>query len=308
MSFLHYAFNEENGRFRNFMAYDRTWLETQGSEDSHGRALWALGTAVGVSDVEHLRGTAVQIFERALPSLLDVQSPRAWAFGLIGIDAYLKQYAGDSEVRRLGETLAERLFEKHNRSATDDWPWFENVLTYANAKIPQALMLAGVTWNHPDMLHVGINALRWLIDIQTDEEDRFTPIGSTGWYERGQRKALYAQQPIEAMNTIEACYTAYRITRDEKWLATGQRCLEWFLGRNVLSIPLYDYRTGGCCDGLEAKGINRNQGAESTLAWLLSLTHLYCLRSQQASVVEEKMESSIPWKRAPGPRPSGMLN
>jgi len=283
ISFLHHAFNESTGRFRNFMGYDRRWMEEEGSQDSHGRAVWGLGEGIALSRSDHLTGAALSVFEKALPALLQFTAPRSWAFGLVGIHAYLRRFSGDSEVRRGREKLANRLFALYQDCATDDWPWVEDILTYANGKIPQALILSGQWLQRGDMLEAGLHSLAWLMDIQTDPKGHFIPIGNHGWYPRGGERARFDQQPIEALNMIEACREAYNVTKDDKWVSHAQRCLDWFLGRNDLQTPLYDYLTGGCCDGLNADGSNRNQGAESTLAWILSLLHLYQLRSMQVS-------------------------
>jgi len=283
LSFLHHAFNEDTGRFRNFMSYERTWLEEQGSEDSHGRVVWALGSAIAISRSDKIRGAALQLFEKALPVLAGFNHPRTLAFSLVGIHAYLTQYSGDSEARRIRETLAERLFDQYRNYATKDWPWLEETLTYANAKIPQALILSGKGMQNEDMIKNGLKTLHWLLDIQTDPRGYLTPIGNNGWYKRGGDKARFAQQPIEAMNIIEACQDAYNVTGNQKWLSLAYRSLEWFLGRNDLNQPLYDYKTGGCSDGLETNGPNQNQGAESTLSWLLSLARLYRQNNRQIS-------------------------
>ncbi len=283
VSFLHHAFNESTGRFRNFMGYDRRWVEEEGSQDSHGRAIWGLGEGIALSRSDHLTGAALSVFEKALPALLQFTAPRAWAFGLVGIHAYLRKFSGDSEVRRAREKLANRLFTLYQDCATDDWPWIEDTLTYANGKIPQALILSGQWLQRGDMLDAGLRSLEWLMYIQTDPKGHFVPIGNHGWYPRGGERARFDQQPIEALGMIEACREAYNVTKDDKWISHAQRCLDWFLGRNDLQTPLYDYLTGGCCDGLNADGSNRNQGAESTLAWILSLLHLHQLRAMQVS-------------------------
>ncbi len=288
LSFLHHAFKEETGRFRNFMGYDRRWLEEEGSEDSHGRAVWGLGMAVTSSQSDGLTEMALTLFEKALPAMLEFKYPRAWAFGLIGVHAYLKRFGGDSQVRRVRDKLAHRLFEDYQAHADDEWPWIEDELTYANAKIPQALIASGQWLGNQEMLEAGLKTLDWLLKIQTDEtRGHFVPIGNHGWFRRGGPRARFDQQPIEVQNTIEACLEAYQATQDEKWLTEAQRCLEWFLGRNDLNVALYDYKTGGCCDGLTADGPNRNQGAESTLAWLLSLLNLYAV--SESSTNEEAL-------------------
>jgi glycosyltransferase involved in cell wall biosynthesis len=284
ISFLHHAFNEETGRFRNFMGYDRRWLEEVGSEDSHGRAVWGLGDAVALAESADIRDAARAVFEKALPALTEFTFPRTWSFALGGIHAYLTRYSGDSEVRRVREALADKLLEKYKQNATDEWPWIEDRLTYANGKIAQTLILCGRHMDGAEMLQAGLRSLEWLMTVQTDPKGHFVPVGNNGWYPRGGTKARFDQQPIEALDMIEACREAYDATNDSKWISHAQRCLEWFLGRNDLNAPLYNHKTGGCCDGLNADGPNRNQGAESTLVCFLSMLHLNRMRSSQIAV------------------------
>jgi hypothetical protein len=281
LSFLHYAFNEKNGRFRNLMGYDRRWLEEMGSEDSHGRALWGLGEAVALAGSEDIRAAAQMMFEKALPALADFTSPRAWAYALIGIHAYLRRFGGDSKVRRIREELAEKLFTLYRKNAQPDWPWIEDIVTYANGVIPQALILSGRWLFREEILQAGLTCLDWLMKIQTDGAGHFVPIGNNGWYLKGKERARFDQQPIEAQSMMDACYEAFLVTGDPQWIHQAQRCLEWFWGRNDLHIPLYDHKTGGCCDGLSADGPNRNQGAESTLVCFLSILKSNRFRSIQ---------------------------
>jgi glycosyltransferase involved in cell wall biosynthesis len=285
LGFLHYAYNEASGRFRNFMSYDRRWSEEVGSEDAHGRALWGLGTAVAQAEAAEIRALAASLFEKALPPVVEFSSPRAWAFALVGIEAYLRPFSGDSKVRRVASVLSEKLLELFRAHATEDWPWIEPSLAYVNGKIPQAMILSGRLLQQPEMLEAGLRCLRWLLAVQTDPKGHFVPVGNQGWYPRGGVKARFDQQPIEALGMIEACREAYQATGETSWIDAAQRCLDWFLGSNDLNVPLYDYRTGGCCDGLTANGPNLNQGAESTLAWLLSLMNLYQIRSARVSSV-----------------------
>jgi glycosyltransferase involved in cell wall biosynthesis len=300
LAFLRYAFDEQTGRFRNFMRYDRTWLEEVGSDDSHGRAVWGLGEAVGRAPSDGLRGAVLDLFEEAVPAALDLQSPRGWAFALAGIDAYLRSFGGDTRVRRIREELADRLFGLHRRTASDDWPWVEEVVTYANGKIPQALIQSGAALGRDDMLDAGLHSLRWLIEIQRDTEGHFVPIGNDGWYRRGGSRARFDQQPIEALGVIEACQAAFVATRKEEWIFAAESCLDWFLGRNDLGAPLYDDRSGGCCDGLTAQGPNQNQGAESTIAWLLSLLHLHAIHSLQVAAAASQAVEIEPAKGKAG--------
>ncbi len=298
LSFLHHALNKDSGRFRNFMGYDRKLLEDEGSQDSHCRAIWGLGSAVASSESDSIVGMALELFQRSLPALLEFESPRAWAFGLVGIHAYLQRFSGDSDVRRVREKLANQLFDLYKANAGDEWPWIENKMTYANGKIPQALLLSGQWLQREDMLQAGMRSLEWLVKVQTDDKGHFVPIGNNGWMSRDGHRARFDQQPIEAENIIEACKEAYNITLDKKWIAESQRCLEWFLGRNDLSVALYDYKSGGCCDGLNANGTNQNQGAESTLAWLLSLLHSYSLVSlKEWAQPEQELKSGATEKR-----------
>ena len=280
LGFLLYAFNEKNGRFRNFMTYSRQWMEEIGSEDAHGRAIWCLGKAVAFfQNPGHLAMTTT-LFNKALRAVENFRSPRAIAFSLVGMHAYLHKFSGDSDVRRVREIFTDRLFNQFKNNATDDWLWLENVLNYANGKLPHALLLSGHRMQRNDMIDMGLNSLKWLLAIQT-EDNHFVPIGSNGWYEKGGSRARFDQQPVEANAMVEACVEAFNLTRDKSWFDHAVMCFNWFLGHNDLNMPLYDPKTGGCRDGLMADGINQNQGAESSLAWLLSLMTLQKLYADE---------------------------
>jgi glycosyltransferase involved in cell wall biosynthesis len=280
LGFLLYAYNEKNGRFRNFMTYSRQWMEEIGSEDAHGRALWCLGKAVSFLDNPGHLAMSTTLFNQALPAAEHFHSPRAVAFCLVGIHAYLKKFSGDSDVRRIRTVLADRIFDQFKSHATDDWPWLENTLNYANGKLPHALLLSGQRMQRRDMIDMGLKALEWLFAIQT-EDKHFVPIGSNGWYAHGGPRARFDQQPVEANAMVEACVEAFNLTRDHAWIENAAMCFNWFLGQNDLNMPLYDAKTGGCRDGLMADGINQNQGAESSLAWLLSLMALQKLYADE---------------------------
>lgn len=280
LGFLLYAYNEKTGRFRNFMTYSREWIEETGSEDSHGRAMWCLGKAVDyLEDSGHL-AICTTLFKKALKVVENFQFPRSISFSLVGMNAYLHKFSGDSEVRRVRDILAERLLNGFNKNKTDDWPWPENILTYANGKLPHALILSGYRMQREDMTDMGLTALKWLFDTQT-VHGYFTPVGSSGWYEKDKSRARFDQQPIEAKAMIEACVEAFYITRDHAWFDRAVVCFNWFLGLNDLNMQIYDPKTGGCRDGLMADGINQNQGAESCLSWLLSLMTLQKLYSYE---------------------------
>ena len=276
LAFIWYAFNTETGRFRNFMDYQRHWLEVGGSDDSHGRALWALGTVLGRSNTPALQSMAGWLFERALPAILDTTSPRAWAFALIGIHEYLRRFAGDRRASQVREELAGRLLRLYQSHRSEKWRWYEDRLAYCNAALPHALLMCGQWIPNNAMTEAGLEALCWLTDLQRADAGggHFIPIGSNGFYQRGGERARFDQQPVEAQTMVSACLEAYRTTGDECWRKEARRAFEWFLGRNDLNLPIYDPTTGGCRDGLHPDRPNENQGAESTLAFLQALLEL----------------------------------
>jgi glycosyltransferase involved in cell wall biosynthesis len=276
LAFIWYAFNPETGRFRNFMSYQRDWLEASGSEDSHGRTLLALGTVLGRSNTPSLQSMASWVFEQALPAILATRSPRAWAFALIGIHEYLKRYSGDSMANQVREELANRLLKLYQKNRSDEWRWYEASLTYCNAILPQALLMCGQWIPSNAMSEAGLESLTWLAELQRSDKEggHFVPIGSNGFYPRKGERARFDQQPVEAQVTISACLEAYRITGNKRWRKEAHRAFEWFIGRNDLNLSIYDPTTGGCRDGLHPDRLNENQGAESTLAFLQSLLEM----------------------------------
>lgn len=277
LSFLEHAFNRKTGRFRNFMSFDRRWLEESGSEDSHGRAVWALGAAAACTSPPGLAPLASHLFIQAIPGLLALASPRAWAFGISGLCLYSRCAPGEVRVRNALEDLAGRLLRRFRNNGAAEWPWLEDCLTYSNGKIPQALIMAGVRLEDRELLESGLQSLGWLAAFQTDLEGHFTPIGNRGWCTRGGPRARYDQQPVEAQVMTDACLTAYEATGDPDWAGRARCAFEWFLGRNDLGLPLYDESTGGCRDGLEPDRVNQNEGAEATLSWLIALIRMLSL-------------------------------
>ncbi|HYT61748.1 MAG TPA: glycosyltransferase family 4 protein [Haliangiales bacterium] len=273
-AFLNYAFDPERKSFRNFMSFDRRWQEVAGSDDAQGRALWALGACVGRSRRRSLQMWASQLFNRAMSAIADSGSVRAWAFGLVGISEYLKRMSGDRHVDQLRGMLTQRLLDGFRQHGSDDWPWFEPGLTYANATLPHALLVGGRLANQPEALEIGLRSLRWLLQAQTAEAGHFRPIGSNGFYPRDGQRAKFDQQPIEAGATVSACLQAFQCAQDKFWLNEARRAFEWFVGRNDLGQSLYDAATGGCYDALHVDRVNLNQGAESTLAFLLALQEM----------------------------------
>jgi len=217
---------------------------------------------------------AGQLFLRALPPVAEFSAPRAWAFSLIGIHNYLRRLSGDTFVAQMREILVNRLMDLYDRSATPDFPWFEQELSYDNAKIAHALIVSGRAMGQSTVFERGIQTLRWLVELQTSENGYFRPIGSNGFFKRAGTRANFDQQPVEAQAMMSACLEAYRSTADSWWYEQAQRAFDWFIGWNDLGLELYSASTGGCRDGLHVDRVNRNQGAESTLAFLLSLAEL----------------------------------
>lgn len=320
IAFLRHAFDAKHGRYRNFMTYDRRWTEPNpsqsapfGSEDSHGRAVWATGMVVGRSSDYGRRTLATELFHSALRATLDFSSPRAWAYTLLGIDEYLQaierakqehqllrqqqehhqDHAGghvpssakmdrmsfdDGDVaetaRAVRAELVNKLIDLFRKTSTEAWPWFEDRLTYGNARLSQALIATGAATGNTETIAIGLKSLEWLASIQRTDDDLFDPIGTNGSYVRGKTRAHFDQQPIEACSMVAACLEAHRVTSKKEWVDRARTAFHWFLGQNRLGYWLYDATTGGCRDGLHPSRVNENQGAESTVSFLTALVEM----------------------------------
>lgn len=277
-AFIQHAWNPDTQQFRNFMSYDRRWLEDKGSEDSHGRTLWALGTCARDDINASRRQWAATLFVTALPVVEHFSSPRAWAFTLLGLDAYCPIAGGDPAAGRIRRLLADRLQAMVTAQRSHDWPhdwhWFEDVLAYDNARLPQALIQTGLTLKQPTYVAAGMRTLRWLTALQTAPSGCFRPVGSKSFGKRLQKPAAFDQQAVDAAATISACLVAFRVDRDSKWADEARRAFAWFLGSNDLNTSLVDLATGSCLDGLHPDRANANMGAESVLSYLLGLVEL----------------------------------
>jgi len=276
-AFLQNAWNPRTRRFRNFMSFERRWLEESGSEDSHGRALWALGECARNDANPSRRRWAAALFAEAAPSVEDFQSPRAWAFALLGLDAFCVPFAQDARAVELKHLLAARLLSILASVETNDWVWFEDGLAYDNARLPQALIVTGASVNAPHYSCAGLRALRWIMRLQTAESGVFRPIGSQSFGNLRQLPLRFDQQPLEATASISACLAAGRADGDPSWKAHAVRAFEWFLGANDLATPLVDPETGSCRDGLHPGRANENRGGESVVSYLLSLAEMRSL-------------------------------
>jgi glycosyltransferase involved in cell wall biosynthesis len=273
-AFVQHAWNPDNGRFRNFMGFNRSWLEDSGSEDSHGRTLWALGESAQSDASPSRRQWAATLFVKALPTAETFRSPRAWAFTLLGLGAYCAVAPDDLHAREVRHSLADRLMSALALVETPDWVWFEEGLAYENARLPQALIVTGFATQTHDYVDAGLRSLRWLMTQQTNSAGDFRPVGTTGFSDVRQRPRAFDQQPVEATATIAACLTAWRADDDAEWKAIANRAFAWFLGRNDLSVALVDSHTGSCRDGLHPDRANENRGGESVVCYLLGLAEI----------------------------------
>jgi glycosyltransferase involved in cell wall biosynthesis len=273
-AFVQHAWNRDTGRFRNFMSFNRDWLEDSGSEDSHGRTLWALGECAHRDASPSRRLWASALFAEALPTAETFRSPRAWAFTLLGLGSYCAVTSDDLRAQEVRRFLADRLMSALTAVETQDWVWFEDGLAYDNARLSQALMLTGMATQTPAYVDAGLRSLRWLMTRQTAPEGHFRPVGTAGFGERRQHPRAFDQQPVEATATIAACLTAWRANGDAEWEATATNVFAWFLGSNDLSVALVDLHTGSCRDGLHPDRANENRGGESVVSYLLGLAEI----------------------------------
>ncbi len=281
ISFLHHAYNEKRGTMRNFMSFERSWLEEAGSEDSHGRALWALGYTIAHPPNDAVLGLATRLFKGIVNTPLGFTSPRAWAFCAIGANYYLRRFGGDTRVRGIMAELGEKILALFRHTAADDWYWCENIVAYDNARLSQALIVTGNYLENEELFETGLRSLQWLLDIQTSSEGgHLTLVGNDGWYKRGGTMSRYDQQPLDATALVDACYQAFVLTGEASWLKKMEWAFNWFFGSNDVHQSLYDFSTGGCFDGVHPGGINQNQGGESVVSLLLALQRVHLVAHQ----------------------------
>lgn len=273
-AFVEHAWSPVERRVHNFMSFDRTWLDPAGADDAHGRAVWALGVLARHEDPDHLDDWAAARLLEFAPSLNELSSPRAWAYGLLGINGFLTRFPGHLGFERLRGELSARLYQRWSDAAAAEWDWFEDRLGYDNAKLCEALLVSGHAEHNSDHVRVGLNTLRWLMNLQTADAGHFRPIGTETFGVDRRYPQPFDQQPLEACSAVSACLAAAEITGDRWWQQEARRAFHWFTGANDLHIPVAESGTGACFDGLHPDRRNANQGAESTLAYLSALTAL----------------------------------
>jgi glycosyltransferase involved in cell wall biosynthesis len=300
-AFVQHAWNPDAKRFRNFMGFDRRWTEEVGSEDSHGRSLWALGECARGDSNAGRRKWAASLFLAALPAVRSFTSPRSWAFALLGLSSYGEAFEIDSASRECRHELAERLMTILSSVETRDWVWFEKGLSYDNARLPQALIVTGASTGVPSYVAAGLRSLRWLMKQQTTGADLFRPVGSQGFGDVLSPPRAFDQQPLEAAATVAACCAAWRADSDVKWRADALRAFAWFLGSNDLSTPLVDVETGSCCDGLHPDRPNENRGGESVVSYLLALTEIRQLHRVGSNRLKPPLLRALHTDKPPAP-------
>ncbi len=299
LSFLAYV-QREDGRFHGFMSYDRKLMDEVGSEDAQGRALWGLGCAVRLGPNEQFQAFARELFEKAVQHL-ELHHPRAMAYALLGFWYFLQKYEGATAIRRLLVAFSDRLVEEYEKNREKDWRWFNGAITYGNAKIPQALLMAYQLTGTERYREVGLESLDFLTE-EMYNGDYFNLVGNSRWYERGKEKAIFSQQPIDAGYLTEAYVFAYQVTQDPRYLEWAQAAFEWFLGRNRMGVSLYDFSKGACFDGIDSHGINQNQGAESIICFLLANLAL-----SQKGMLKTLIKQPSPIHFVPDPPPLSFI-
>jgi glycosyltransferase involved in cell wall biosynthesis len=285
LSFTMHSQNSD-GIIRNFMNFDRTWVKDEPVHDALGRVLWALGTVMAKPPSPSYLSVIKDCFDKSVKHVPKLY-PRGMAYSILGMSDYLKQFPGASDIKRQLELAADGLIAQYEENHLSDWVWFEDMLTYDNAVLPHALFVAGLTSENKKYVEVAEKTCQFLLD-KTFNGTHFSFVGCKGWYKHGGTKAAFDQQPIEAAGTVMMLRAAYDATQNGRFLTLQRKAFDWFLGENDLHIPLYDFRTKGCYDGLMAGGVNINQGAESLLSFMLGL-----LAIVESYTIAEKFEARV---------------
>jgi len=268
LAFVIHSQNED-GTVRNWMNFDRTWYRNETGNDALGRSLWALGTVAAGPPSPAYLAIASDFFDISIQRV-QKQTPKGMAYSILGLSDYLRQFPDAGDVRRQLEFAADALATQYQQNSGPDWQWFEQALTYDNGVLPHALFVAGLTLENGTYLEIAEKTCEFLL-ADTFNGEHFSFVGCQGWHKRGRPKAAFDQQPIEAGSTVLMLRAAYDATQNDRFLILQRKAFDWFLGCNDLRSPLYDFVSKGCRDGLCPDGVNPNQGAESTLSFLLSL-------------------------------------
>ena len=302
LSFTCHA-QRQDGTFHNFMEYNRRWLDPEPAHDGLGRALWALGSVIANPPLPEMVHIIKDLFDKSISHVPSI-SPRGKAYAIFGMQQYLSQFPGASEVKRYMHAAAENLVELYEKTQRKDWQWFENILCYDNAVLPHALFEAYLTTGNQTYLETATKTSDFLLEM-TFTGEHFSFIGCNGWFRCKGSKAQFDQQPLEAVGTVMMCRGAYQATDNPNYLKLQKKAFDWFLGENDLSLSLYDFRTKGCSDALQKNGVNLNQGAESMLSFLIALLNIIESCSPHRAN-EQKSNSQIKTEEAPSGMPTKM--
>jgi len=277
LSYIHYMQNSD-GTFKNFLSFSRNFLDEVGSEDSFGRTIWALGYLLANAPNDAYYQTGKEIFFKSVPNFEKLKSIRSIANTMIGISYYLKSNPSDNAMTEMLQKMANTLVKHYEMNKTDNWKWFESLLAYDNGILPLALLHAAEILNNEKITRVAMDSMNFITE-HTLKKNYLSIIGNEKWYYKDGERSVFAQQPVDAMAMVLMFHQAYRLTKDKEYLNKLYISFLWFLGENDLRMSLYEYETKGCCDGFDSNGINRNQGAESSIAYLIS--HLTVLQAYE---------------------------
>jgi glycosyltransferase involved in cell wall biosynthesis len=289
LSYIHYM-QTDDGNFRNFLSFNRQYLDEVGSEDSFGRTIWALGYLINCAASNSYREFALEIFHKSVKHFKSLKYLRGMANTIIGVSLYLNIFPADEGMIQELVSLTQPLIDAYENNQSEDWEWFENEMTYDNAILPLALLHSCEITGNEKAKQIALKTMAFL-DKLTLSNGYLSPVGNDGWYHRGGKFPVYDQQAIETMAMVLMHFQAYQTFRKPQYIEKMFLSYKWFLGENTLRAPLYDHETKGCCDGLLPTGINRNQGAESTLAYLIS--HLTVLKAFELEYEYNKIDQQV---------------
>ncbi|HLR38055.1 MAG TPA: glycosyltransferase family 4 protein [Chitinophagaceae bacterium] len=279
LSYIYYMQNKD-GSFRNFLSFSRAFLDKKGSEDSFGRTIWGLGYLLAYPPNDAYYQAGKEIFFHAVPNFEKLQSIRAIANVIVGISYYLRTHSDDHLLTEILRSLTAKLIEHYDENSDPEWKWFESSLTYDNGMLPLALLHSAEILEDAETKEVAMASMNFLTE-KTLSSGYLSIIGNEKWYKKGEERSLFAQQPIDALAMVLMFHQAFLLTHNNEYLDKLFTCFMWFLGENDIGMSLFDFETKGCCDGIDSHGVNRNQGAESTLAYLIS--HVTVLQAFEES-------------------------
>ena len=268
LSYVHYM-QMDNGKFRNFMSFANAFLDAEGTEDSFGRTIWSLGYLLKTAPLPDFYQIGKELFFNAVPHFRSLKSVRAVAYTMLGVVCYLEYQPNDKDILEELRTMAHYIANEYRQNSTENWRWFEKIISYDNALLPLSMLKAGKILKDDSLIEVGMKSFGFLDQLLFDKH-YLSIIGNTNWYVKDSGKSKFGQQPIEVSTVVLLYHQVYEMTLEEKYLTRMVQSFQWFLGRNELNLSLYDSETKGCCDGLESHGLNRNQGAESTICFWIS--------------------------------------